>query len=511
MHKSNAANTYPIFFLFIEKDGTDSNSKMCRINYIITNTEIQPCSGTTREFLVDIFDRKDVTSTGAFSNYLFDQTQGYSHQKYSSDTLELDDIDDKFLEMILLSPMKVNQMPLDALFLSHKEINFFNDHADKNGTPALPKVSPQYVYSRLVVNDLPGYFLGDLDGQNDLGEKNYQKTLKWVSGNKGINVLLYIARPSGLSENLVYKIKIGTKGFKNNVQHLNSYLKELDYAIKIQKVGQNIQFSILRSDTPTTSETVDLPDNNPDQFIYLCFTFGGGMLFYNSASSGRAKYYETLTVFRVGEAYKRIFSSFEEDTEVNSLQPNHFQSADHKLVTVGIESPGASLQENFGEIRVYGVYSTEGVFPALFFNNFYEDHKKKNLPRCFFSDLSYKCPAYAMLANRAESFAPYSQTLNFGVVFTTIRGDLGPECKFYADSNCVIPRRDMIGSLDHETVSPLLGRPIKGANYDNLPQTDKDFYHLHTSDTGTKYLITCPISCKYSFYPKEDSDCYQFM
>ena len=64
------------------------------------------------------------------------------------------------------------------------------------------------------------------------------------------------------------------------------------------------------------------------------------------------------------------------------------------------------------------------------------------------------------------------------------------------DDKCIIPKPGYVTNLQMGRRTPIPGGTMKAAEYEELPQSTKDFFVEFVNNVGSRYLIGCPYSCK---------------
>ena len=97
------------------------------------------------------------------------------------------------------------------------------------------------MYPRLVVDDLPGYFLEPYSGEGDEIEKKAH--ISWsivLSMPSALSSAFYIARPRAIQNIQVYSISIKIRNRFTSKKQTTSNLREFDYKIEVEKMGSNL-------------------------------------------------------------------------------------------------------------------------------------------------------------------------------------------------------------------------------------------------------------------------------
>ena len=488
MHnQAEASNTYPFFTLVLKRSAT-SNS--CQVARIITNVGLVPCSGATTDIfsaltlsdgLGTIADFKRIRIQNGFAS-LYHKPLGVSVAN-----IELSGIDDRIVEMMLLVPF--HSVPPDtstsAIFWDTKRL--YNNKIKHN--PDLKPLQYSNIIQRITRDDLPGYYLGVYSGEGDDYHKYYQSYFSVINeGPEGIHFNFYLASPQSLVIGQEHKVDILSKmAIEPNRSPL---LMQFHYEIRFTRSPGHIEFKTYW-DGATLSNTISLPYTGSTDYVYFGFIAAAGILYFKDVSNVKAKVYETLTIYQSGIKLHDLKSYLKDTTAQNIIRNSHSPSSVARLLRVEYIPPVGVTNNEIG-VRVYKALKTHGVYPQFLISS----RILAGYPKCFY--IGYRgnaCLSLALLDGPSEAS---TQHLVDSAILRTATAELTKMCKVpLTTTKCLIPKPGHIGTLGIELRSPLYHSVIPLADYNALSTRYKNFFVEAKNNVGTKYLLTCPLSCKH--------------
>ena len=85
-----------------------------------------------------------------------------------------------------------------------------------------------------------------------------------------------------------------------------------------------------------------------------------------------------------------------------------------------------------------------------------------------------------------------------GIGFILESNKLFENCRIAVNQAiCWIPRKGYINQLEIRQRTPLGSQLMKEEDYEAQSDEIKEFYYVYENNVGTKYLVSCPYSCKF--------------
>ena len=486
-------HVFPFVALVLESSGT---STFCKVKYIITEIDIVPCTGITE----DIWNTFDLTGSNS------DMTS-FSHIRllgtFNSLKLHPNNVQVKYLPLPNIPEHVIEMLLVQAQFdmtkttgqeyltrIESAQTEEINQNLAAN--PSEKEIRLSKMIPRMIRNDLPGYFLGVSSGPSDDPEKYVQ----WVDTMTerrpySLQIVMYLANPGSLTLNKQHTISIVSKAHIFN--SLAAKLADLTYSIKVTRTSSTIEFQAYRG--AVTSALVSLPYIASDSnYVYLGFTIGHGYLYFTDTQNVKSKTYETLFVFYSGTILSDVKTSTKTEN-IDALFSTKFWSETNKRWTKVEFLPDSGVITNEGGLRVYSISLGRGIYPALLVSS---RAVSAQYTKCFYAGYnSETCFAMAMLIGPDDPQA--DQVVENDIVKTVSNSDFMSKCKVPFNQNtCLIPKSGYILNMDMTNKKTKdFGKIGEAAYYDSLSQESKDFLREFVNNVGTKYLVSCPWSCKF--------------
>ena len=501
MHKDRTTtNSHPLFILVMKKGDYHSNN--CQVVRVITNLGLEACSGTTK----DLFEVVGLQKTnGQKGDYLafrrLKPDLSYFFEPYravvaSISNFALTDIDERVVEMLVLQPfVHVNLEPPEPTF-SYGQFNRINSNLGKN--PFSSKINPGKWIFRMVQDDLPGYHLKANNveaGQNE----NFLQTVS--SSPKDIfhsyHLVVYIQKPGLMSVGDTAEIEFSMSPARFRSLETLSTIKQRTFTVLVTRAPESLIFRVRRG--ALNSNYLNFPYAGEADYIYFSFTFGGGMLYYTAPYTGRAKFYQTLLAAKKGMKPLSNSIKFEEDVELKELI-GYREEMSHFIWSKVEFKVSDSFPSNKAGFRVNTAQVGQGAYPSLLISS--SDTSKK-YDRCFFSGYSDDvCLSMILLAGPQETQTD-QYLAGLSKAHFTNPGEMRDICKVAYNANrCLIVKPGYISNIDFFTPNPLEPGRFSLSEYDRLDPRLKDSIHEFISNTGTRFFVPCPSSCKNNFFSK---------
>ena len=346
-------------------------------------------------------------------------------------------------------------------------------------------------------DDLPGHYLDLYSGPSDDPEKFVQKTRHTAAHkNRSYHFILYMSNPAQIFAGETHSIHFLVKGFSTVPSRTEFKLREYNYELRITRETAPeslLRFKVFRGATEVTDleEVYKDSDGAVNNYLYISFNLAAGVIYYKGTVDVRIKVYETFNFKKVNGANKLKHATYEVDGKEEEI----YVSADNQVSYIYFKAEfkaSAGVTSNKAGFRVTLVTSTEGAFPAFLVST--RDTSTKT-PLCFFSLYgNNQCLSMAMLHGPddtiVEKVMHQAKPLLAGPPYQN-------SCKAATNHHdCVIPKPGNIVNLEPNLPKRLRYTAMPIANYDAHTQDDKDYLVEFTSNLGTRYLISCPHSCK---------------
>ena len=413
---------------------------------------------------------------------------------YEIKNFAINQLTHEIFEMMLVQPLMYTNVlnPLGLVYYT----NLALIKAYSANNPHASAVNPGQYAQRLFRDDLPGYFLGlHSDGGDDTA-KFLQRYLGKAStqSTQSVHVELYIANPGSLEENKIHSIEVLSKPHQAYGSEDQATLKELRYTIEVEMQFSSIQFRYKREGTLVPASVINFPDTGTGNFIYFSFTVGGGIVFFASATDMRARFYETFIVYEQGSSPETRHATYDLSTAISTLFAYESNMIKERWAKIEYTPPAGKTLNEPG-FRVVVLTMGVGVYPPQGISSM---DVTASYPRCYFS--GYKtntCYAMGSLKDASETSYSKYRTGKTGLKTESSNTDMSKLCRVFAsETRCLSPLPDIIINLEDSLRSPVPHEAMKITDYDGLEQRFKDFFHEFTSNTGKRYLVSCPSSCK---------------
>ena len=506
MHATNQiVKDQPIFVLVFERSA-DPNEK-CKLARIITRGPITTCSGSPTNILTAVigFKKSDdsAATSAAFSKISRAvNTPHGNYQSLKSWHISIDDasfsfasIDDQFLEMMLMNVI-INPLPTPVSMIRHLSFKEINDHIGAN--PFAVLVNPGDFAKRLIQDELPGYYLDVYNGDpaTDDSSKVLAQRL-YLIGHRTAQLQFYIPKPSQIAVGETHGIQFKVRYFKSTPGN-TANPRLFEYNIQVTRTATHLNFGVKRGTTDIPGLNMAKAYTGGDKFIYVNFNFGKGVLYWVDKDNAKSKTYETLHVFEVGQAVQSKVNSFETSSEqipiILNIKPySSYSSLTYSTVEY---KPHSGVTTNKAGFRVLTLRVLDGVVPPSLVATM---NPGSYSSRCYYThSLSGNCLAMAHLSDLAEpQFLDYVEKGTTQVM--TASAELASACRVvFGQNKCLWPKPNYISNLEEAMTLPLdLNGNLPLADYEALTdQTIKGFATEVTSNTGRKYLVGCPETCK---------------
>ena len=498
IHKERTGkNSRALMILVIEKDKMGGNNK-CKVTKIISNLVVEPCPPPPNyQKFYEILQFDGSSTPESFlqikidDNFL-DSKFAQSYQVITG--LAAEDIDERIVEMVLLGQMKSTELLQPIAAFEYEPMELANNYRSLNTNEMVTEILPKDIIPRMVVDDLPGYFLGvKSEGPSDISRSARKVIRLYHEHFSGVHVELYIAKPSLLLKNVDYSIELRSIPYK--VTGLGVLeLGKLFYTIKLIRKDEAITFRVERGILQVGPLDIKFPYLGGAEYIYFSFTVSGGALYFDNANSIQAKYHEVLNVYQVGKTALRSHATFETSTTLSSLLKEDSHLEGHRWAQVDYKPP-ARVKSNYIGVRVLVLTKCQGAYPPFLVTDENDDEK---FPRCYFKAYDKQnCLAMAYLSGPGEKQSP-SYRIHYGKMALTEKATEGKKiCSTMLDfDRCLSVLPGNIMSLESHLKGPIPFGRSSLEEYDALKQVDKNRMVEFRNNKGTRYLVTCPYSCK---------------
>ena len=497
-HTDRAAkNANPAYILVIQNSG-DSVAN-CRVSRIITNNGLKPCSGMSTEDFFSVIQLKISNQvSGTINNFVSaTRDKNFDYQllqwaAYRFSDFSLPNLDERFFELLLIRGLGPRNPEGSVSVFDYQAINRVNNQISLNSFAS--PLNGGEVIKRLVQDDLPGYYLGVYSGQGD----DTSKFLQAVSRENPYyqhSVLMqgYIAKPSLLSINEPHTLELSTKSYRHQTTQDPLGIKQHNYKIITTRRANQIDFEVKRRGINIM--TLSHSYSGGDKFIYFTLVVGGGVLYFIDPEAVRVKYYESFHIYEVGQTVQRELQTFEESTTISRIIIPKSNSSPRVWMKVEYKPPTGVTQNTPG-YRIMTLKIIRGAYPQYLLSNI---DVSLNFPRCYYhSGSNRNCFSMALLSDAEEV-----QTLSYASdewyrAKNMVDSDMIEMCRVaYDDNRCLLPRSGYIVNLDKSSRSPVgaYGK-LRLEDYEKLSPDLKNFVYLFENNVGTKYMVSCPNSCK---------------
>ena len=496
----NADKVISTFVAFILEPLAQPIGGNCRISGVITNKDLEVHKVGP---VYDVFDK--LIADGDYKSLTRINLYGPHITKLPESTLivELEDtpssaINDELIEMVLLAPAVEQAIASteDSMHIySRTDFDTINLDIDKNTFAT--KIRLEDHCKRLVVDDLPGYFLGGWNLASLSGsEVAFQRVAKIARSTRAhsLIVLCYASRPDEIRNAQWWRLTIESQGYMTQTSP-DSTLHKFHYAIEVKDNGSFFVFRILR-DGMVNLATVQFPNQNLNSYLFFSFTVGYGALFLTGDTTIRSKTHLNLVVYQDGQEKVEWSGEIEGDAELSSVIPIELKDSEYRWAKATLTSnppnrlntPGFRISELNG---IYGAYLSHKVVDV--------DEWRKVYPTCLvFGYQVNHCLAFARLVGPQHKSTDLVYVRNQQEI-----GALHPESSILKHCAvpinvraCAIAKPGSINVLNSGIKSILFVLSIGLDEYNALDQRCKDFFYEYENNVKTKYLLPCDLSCK---------------
>ena len=409
-------------------------------------------------------------------------------------------ISSKIVEMLLFGPLISAFQPEWPTLVNSKNKVKFNDLVQYNDFAKT--VNFEHFIPRLMRDNLPGYFLGKFQDSDPQDEGIIQLiSSRKYSSSQGAHFGFYLLG-SEVKGETSYDVNLVVRGFSGKPELSDFSYIDFDYKVRITRKEALIEFKVIRgtNEVPELTEVFQDTEGPADYFIHCSLTIGAGVLYFKDYENVRARFYETLTLLRLEGPTKRMHHNFDTDLLIKKLSPvNGGKSMVHHIYMKASLSTNPPNSENRAGVRVTALTQTRGIYPALLISS--RDIQKK-FPTCFFT--LYKqdgCMSMAMITGPNKYMIENALT-DFdqrAVSQNNHNGAQSKLCRVLAyHKYCLIPQIGYITNLEPGLISMVSSVPqsIKIQRYEAMKASVKASVVEFENNVKTKYLVTCPYSCK---------------
>ena len=509
VHKDpNGKNVYPLFILVIQQSATAPGT--CKVAAIITNKDLEVCAGHTKDNLSNILDPSGGASTyTSFTKLTYSSAHKYGNIDafvYRIKNLAVDDIDDRIMEMMLLTPLTTPRHEHPIMLYDLVGHDFINSAMDTGTTSIdntnngfMEPTSPDTYIPRIIKGNLPGFFFDISTSTTSANEKTLQKVFRvqWTT-KRSIHLEFYIEKPLEMLESKPYLLYVTSRPISTVSYQTQKLLLEQRFFISVVRQS-TFYFRVDRLSGSTGGPTgmavsFHLHYNPANaKYLYFSLTYGAGILYYTSETNVRAKLITTLSAFQADGNKETKSTEQEADLTIDQFFSYKQEQAKtiHLLVSL---KPNSAISDNSVGLRMTRASRTNGVYPAHLISN------AANLGAyagCYLDGYkSGECLSYPLLSGPTDSNVGYIS--EGGVIKQIASGtEISSSCMVpYSDKICIIPKTGYIVRLEMTRPGPMTDNFMLLTTFVNLGSSDKDYYHQYTNDVNTKYLGTCLTSCK---------------
>ena len=505
---TNTINEEPFFALVAQQ--AQSGSNHCKLTNIITTKVLKSCRSSSTEY--DMWDKVFLKIDGGLgSQDSFNKVEFHKDIRslnhgtfiFKFKNLQLQDISVEIVEMMLIEPVS-------GIYRTSRSFKLYNwdnlkpfTQFDSPNTHTKP-VEAQKYYKRLVIKDLPGYFLGGYDSSGSFSENEaiFQKVEPFDLGfppsfhPRSYFFTIYCRKTSLISPGTTYTFHYDVKSFRESGSETTS-LSDFSYKIEVKRTTTTtIEFKVLRNPVVAPIFIKTLTEEDPNQkYLYFTFMVGDGVKYYNSATQVRRKLFETLIIYRPGQAKVKELHSIELDSPLDKIYRTQNSQAKSRVVKIKFEMSSGG-QVNTPGFRVYDCRMLDGAYPSQLISTV---SNEQDFPACLLGNYHKGgCLSLAPLSSDTDLQADV--VIDGGQLKTlSPENPLKEGCKVPmkvgSDYTCLIPKPGYISVLDSIFNGKLKDRVIPVAEYNKLVDEDKDFYYEYANSDGTKYLLNCYESC----------------
>ena len=491
----NPSSNHAVVFIALIMSSTGSSTN-CKVDYIVSERGLVDCSGTTEDLWTaiqlnsggsDLASFKEVKlASGFFSGHY--QTTSFDVTSFDPAT----QMSDSFVEMMVLQPYYKAQISGDQfqsiMSVHYSQFDAINKNLEENPSESL--IRPSKFIPRLIKEDLPGYFLGVYTGPSDDPEA-YVQRIHSGGGRRTytMQVQMYLSKPGSLTINKQHTASIIVKPHKYSSR--NGKLAELDYSIKFTRTATHINFQAYRGSTPSAS--VSLPFTTSTNYVYFTFSIGQGILYDIDPSNVKAKLYEILSVFEPGTKLSDM-QTYTENRAVDSLMRLSlwFDTEKRWIKVQFIPAPGVTTNE--GHLRVYSTSLGYGVFPSALISS---RTLESDITQCYHIGYNNNhCLAMALLDGPGDD--QLLQIVDGDGCEKIWVPNLLSNCKKPITKwTCLIAKPGRVQNIElSKRKTKNFEKNHEASYYQALSQEAKDFLVEFTNDVRTKYVVSCPWSCK---------------
>ena len=475
--------------------GPSGVNKDCKIENIFIPKDMTACGGAgTHTPFWSIFTFSGGTSDyKSFTTMMYDPSYklnyGYDSMTQIFDFDPVTDLDERFVEMMLTTPMEKVDVNSGVSTYVEEIKNFINNFSGNNNFASF--VRPSKFFPRMAMDGLPGYFLDHwVSGQDP--ERFLQKVSLWgdVATPRSLHILTYLSEPSGLVIGETHQLLIESKPYK--VFTFRKYgLMEFNLVFKYTKTAvDKIRLELFSDGSSMIDQQVTTSDFS--SFIYLGVTVGQGFLYYTDITDVLMKLYFSVSFYQAGNS--QIFSTGHKIPTPQPLTkiysrvfPNFSERRWTKVQLVS----GAPNLKNVAKIRVYELRYSTGAYPAHLVQ---KNTLGPQYIRCFWLGYGFEqCLGYALLHDPSEA---QLMTINYSenTLGTITDALLEERCRIPLEpGKCLTPKPGYVMNLDQYKTSRMLGNIASKVDYDAMSADDKKFF-TNLSTTLDRSMLSAALT-----------------
>ena len=497
-------NSKPLYILYITKESPgNAGSKVCKVSRIITNNALtQSCLINTDTSFVSVVQfTGGAGNIGSFEAITVEKNKqsGYFRiARYTLDGAGVNDLNEDLIQLVANEAFSKVPDSSPAMLFSYDSLNKINSDANRAVNGFLThKIIPEEYIPRLFYDDLPGYLLGP-SGNAAIGNKHYfQKIMSEAiqKASPSIHFMIYIQNPSVMTTQDTHTINFEVRSFLEAPSQTDATLLTHVYTLSITRQSSNqIKFKLASGGRQIFDH--DYQQSSPNSFIYFSLTNGAAIHYFTDQENIKVKIYETMAIFEV-DATRVIFDNAYEihnPAPLSSLFSTKTSESNSWWVKVDSTFEGGYVAQRDPKFRVLKAASGEGAYPSHKITTIQSSSK---FNRCFFFGYGWHtCLSLALLKNNNEIKTLEASYFGDHVAVLDPASVLATSCRVpFNDDRCLIPLNGFITNLVSGLRGTYNGDYLTIESYQNNLK-HKDFYVEYESNTGRKYLIQCPYSCK---------------
>ena len=203
-----ARNSVVLVTLLLTKSATSG----CQVSGIISNTDIESCTGSTTNILSLLSFSGEGSSTSSFSSITYNPSSKITYHSpflMKFDNFRTTDLNQDVVDMILVEPFVEADVEKSPMIYNKDLMDLFNKGFSTGQNPSAKVITLQNYLPRLVKDNLPGYFLGRATPADPTTDESIlQRVDYW--GKEGnpitLHILCYIEKPSLIVHGSTHKL-----------------------------------------------------------------------------------------------------------------------------------------------------------------------------------------------------------------------------------------------------------------------------------------------------------------